>query len=227
MRHFIWFRNSEYNGMETFNDRIKRSGKRLLQTGLFFQLMEERLTLLEMNMRILMKQPEPVLTEQSAIPKNKSVIKRMGWSEFSTSIQVNQSEKQFDWKHMPEYDLSPKNVIEIHTEEANIRAAPEKTNGDKPSDAASPSAHGSIFSGQENNVPVPHWIRIRSPVLLKKLSKLTRFNCAYGPHKHLIVFIQPFKLLVKFADDILEHTKYLETMHAPAALSSKLSNCGT
>jgi hypothetical protein len=64
----------------------------------------------------------------------------------------------------------------------------------------------------DSSMPI-YRIRIRSVVLLKLMREVTELNTTIGRHKHQLVFIRPFKLLVSFERQLRERLQELEKIY--------------
>lgn len=218
-----WVRNAD------LGERRSKSRKRLMQSKAYAELVEDRILELEKKVQLLLKLPEEGYGELSAKPPhNRLEISTMDWVDFGARYEVDRAEGEM-WKHIPEIDSSPRSVIEILQEEPRYDyrlTTKRKVNnpGQNTTETTKDSQNAtsgqrldsdvqqeqSSTSGRKTDSPTPYRIRIRSPLLLSLIKDITGFSTAIGPHKHILVFFRPFKLLVSAGDDLRKHLKRME-----------------
>ncbi|KAF4973363.1 hypothetical protein FSARC_341 [Fusarium sarcochroum] len=190
--------------------RTKKARRRMLQTADYTKLLEDRLSYVENVVRHLLRQPErpEVENEPHQLLENKIEAEKLNWSEFYPSFDVPPGLVNI-WKHRPELEDCKKPIIEILVEDPSFFAP---VLGSVRKRILANFSTGHRFDSGNNTDSVtqrsiirggaPYRIRIRSRILLKLLEHITGMITTVGPHKHRILFLQPFKFLVKHAEDI-------------------------
>lgn len=210
------YARDKYPWWERELEERKSKSKRLaIQSNLHTQLVEDRLKFLEREVRGLLKLPptDENDTEKDAninkpLPHHRS-IKHMGWTAFSAPVLIPTSLiDRTKWIHGMEVDGTIKNVVEILIEE------PQRG---KRSLLFQTFIPGLITGNYDEAAPnidpanyVPWRIRLRSPLMLKLLERVTGQKVTIGVHKHQLVLLRPFKLLVAYRDKIFEFLKEIE-----------------
>ena len=136
-------------------------------------------------------------------------IKHMSWTAFSATVEVPEfmlARKK--WIHGLEVDSVRKNVIEILIEEPQVSNAPSWGNRNEVITEIDPALY------------VPWRLRIRSPLMLKLLERITEQKVTIGVHKHQLVLMRPFKLLVAYVDKIFSFLQELEDKLVAKSLNS-------
>ncbi|KAK3305667.1 uncharacterized protein B0T15DRAFT_396394 [Chaetomium strumarium] len=194
--------------------RRAKAARRLMQTKAYAELIEERILELERKVQSLSNDETPLVEagrSKRDVPTLLQAVP-MGWSEFNSRANFNVSRKDYPgyWPHRPELDDASKPVIEILTEEPRYGSFPTDFYS-HPSDVTKLHCVRHVPSPLENqhSLAEPYRIRIRSKLLLKLIKQLTGCNVLRGPHEHRLLMLRPFKLLVRFAEDIRKHAQDL------------------
>lgn len=202
------------------DNRRRRVERRLRQSKAYSELLEDRVKDLERKVQKLLKLPEPTKeksTNSKPIPQHEVKIKPLTWFEFSARFSHEQIEGTFrDAQHQPEINLSPQSVIELLTEEPGpvpfhlMHTLPVNTPLETCTSGQAIQPTGTAVI--DSSIPI-YRIRIRSIVLLKLMREVTELNTTIGRHKHQLVFIRPFKLLVSYERQLRERLQELEKMY--------------
>ncbi|KAL4947647.1 hypothetical protein BDW69DRAFT_109890 [Aspergillus filifer] len=197
-------------------DKCRQKARmRVMQSKAYIELVERRILELEGKVRKILREPTPVLEDddESAFPGTIPDIRLLTWGEFAPLTELDRK-KANRWKHRPELDLNPKNVIEVLQEEPRYgsRATKTSTNwnyADTALDLISkqPSKPFSSF------VDYPNLIRIRSKELLHVVQEATGCQTKIGPHEHRMLLLRPFKLLVTYEPQLRQFLQKLDDLH--------------
>ena len=194
-------------------EQRKANATRLaIQSNMHTQLIEDRLRALEKMVQTLMKIPAPEEEEDDKDVlqplEHHLAIDHITWPTYSASVVIPESKyRRGKWLHRPEVDGIRKNVIEILIEEPQARIPHWASRND--------SVHNinpSLYN--------PYSVRLRSPLILKLLERITKQKVMIGPHKHQLVLLRPFKLLIAYADKIFDFLQVLEDKLAGEPLNS-------
>jgi hypothetical protein len=202
---------------DPLSQRRAKAARRLLQTKAYAELVEDRILELEQQVGKLSKDkslslPAEAETTHGDLPLLLKYVP-MGWNEYSSraNFEVSRNDRQRRWQHRPEVDEMSKPIIEILTEEprSSVYVADPSNHS---SDVTKSQATGcnSPSSKDTPSHAEPYRIRIRSKLLLKLLKHITHCNVLLGPHGHRLQMIRPFKLLVRFADQIQRYANDLD-----------------
>ena len=213
-----------YRGLsDSLEERKGRANRRVTQTQLYTQLVEDRLCFLEQEMdRILERGSSNLRQPSRTAPIHYPEIVRLNWADFKAVPFSDSSIK--DWKHVGEIDFSPKNVLEVLVEHPQINETISTHNYEQSvplSESSADSVRGKDVSPDlnesamkiEHSAGVPVRLRIRSVALLRTLENISHDRVIGGRSVGKLVFLRPFKLLVTYADKIRSHLKELEQMH--------------
>src|SRR5579862_3969968 len=150
-------------------------------------LFEDRLEALESNVNILLGIP-PGISEDLSGDKDKKImnllphypsIEHLAWAAFSKSVDTRGSKfTSGEWIHRPEISSIRKNVIEILIEEPREAKSPSRGNRNESIPDIDPDLY------------VPWLLRIRSPLMLKLLERITEQKATIGPYKHQLVLLR-------------------------------------
>ncbi|KAJ8113299.1 hypothetical protein ONZ43_g5184 [Nemania bipapillata] len=130
----------------------------------------------------------------------------LGWTEFNRRILINRKDTPGKWRHRPELGDDPGHAIEVLTEEPCYGISLPKLGKQDLNELQSRSIHTDLAVSYAE----PYQIRIRSPSLLDFLKGITGCDVTIGRYKHRLLLIRPFKLLVRFAQDIRNHIVKIE-----------------
>lgn len=208
----VRYYQSKYESLDNhLEKRMNKATRLAIQSNLYAQLVEDRLKQLEKDVRMILRKPLPK-NEEDEISKNvmkplphRQVVNHLTWTAWSAPVVVPKALlARPKWKHGLEVDGIPKSVIEILIEEPQV--AVRYFNRNEPSPVIDPSLW------------VPWRIRFRSKLMLKLLERVTGQRVSIGPHKHQVVLLRPFKLLVAYADKIFSFCQDLEDKDAAGLL---------
>ncbi|KAI8962532.1 P-loop containing nucleoside triphosphate hydrolase protein [Daldinia sp. FL1419] len=223
----------------SLGDRRKEATRRLMQSQLYLQLVEDRILDIEKKLRKILNEPEAQSDGKSSasIPPSKEVINELTWSEYGVKADLYQKTKPSNWLHVAELDSTPRPVIEVLIEEPRYDLVRRTEKIELPGEQHDQSIPGEVenldnqsVSNHMNRITsatsreklgTPHRIRIRSPVLLKVLKEVTGLETVIGQHHHKLVFFKPFKLLVEYTDKLQDH---LERISSKAFTSNEHQN---
>jgi len=199
-----FFRNS------TLEQRKGKARRLAIQSSLHTQLVEDRLKELERHVEILLRIPTLKEDEENQEPlPHRLSIKHMTWPAFSAQVIIPESKiRRVNWLHSPEVDSVQKNVIEVLIEEPQLGRIPNWVSRNDSVPDIDPTMYD------------PYRIRLRSPLMLKLLERVTKQKVTIGPHRHQLVLLRPFKLLIAYADKFLEFLQVLEDKQDQISLSS-------
>jgi hypothetical protein len=206
------------------DERQKKSRLRLTQSVHYTELVEDRILELEKKVRRALREKTPVDEDENSsklVPGSNNCFSVLRWADFSARIEVDPKQiAATRWKHRPEMDDERKSVIELLLEEPRLSLALLWKNNQSDSGTQLPLQVTGLLKGQTAQ-PValePHRIRIRSQSLLKVLKGITGCETTIGPHRHRLLLLRPFKLLVAFADKLQKHHEGMERVHAMSSL---------
>jgi hypothetical protein len=201
----------------SLESRRTAARRRLLQSQAFQSLMEDRITELEEKVQKILNEPVRAEETKGEGLNGTQTIRELSWSEFRGPAPPNPSPTPLNWQHKPGFDLEPRAMIEILTEQPRYnelstaeegRTQREQDQKPEPQGGSGLVSLNPIACDPERG-DMPYLIRIRSTLLLKVLHDLTGMNTCIGPHKHVLVLLRPFKLLIGFADKIREQYRRL------------------
>ena len=173
-----FYRNSRKNKRVPLEERRGAANRRAKQTQLYTQLVEDRLHFLEQEMdRILERRStSPILMEPGSIGPMHARIVRLTWADFKAVPFSNNRDPFKEYKHVREFDLNPKNVLEIlveHPDTNEISSTHSYKHGLLLSGSSSDSVVGKDVSPDfnepamkiEHGTDVPVRLRVRSTTL--------------------------------------------------------------
>lgn len=196
--------------IRSLDKRRGKAGLRLKQSKAYSELIEDRILELEKKVRALRRENTPPPNEPlTDFPSNKVDIQYQTWTQFSArpELDVKGINRNF-WQHRPEIDTEPKYVIEV------LQEAPETKRSNLvenfgTSEATENEGATLKMTGMET-VVYPYLIRIRSRLLLKVIKEATDCSTLVGPHKHRMLLLRPYKLLVTHAKNLHTFLEKLE-----------------
>ncbi|KAI0860003.1 P-loop containing nucleoside triphosphate hydrolase protein [Xylaria cubensis] len=206
-----------YRGAETLATRRRAAKLRLLQSKSYLDLLEDRILELEGKFgKYLNAQNDDVKEAPTTVPGSHLSICHLSWFQFRGSRQTGPKVSSVYWEHVPEIDLSLKSMIEILTEEPKYGDNMIRNMEIEPGMSDNRLLLGSNINQQDqstsrHDTSAPYLIRIRSPLLLKMLADVTGLQTVVGPHRHILLFFKPFKLLVAYAAQIRDRVKTLSS----------------
>ncbi|KAH0565033.1 hypothetical protein GP486_001572 [Trichoglossum hirsutum] len=217
-------------------ERIAKARRRLVQSNLYNQLVEDRLRAVEKDINQLLNRDPEDFTTPSQTPTHEPTIQRLAWADFKVSPFVREGVKS--WTHVPEVDSTPRSILEVLVEDPQVGVRRQVQAPDNGTTLALTGPGGDNTSGgrigseiasvdSKFTSAIPERLRIRSPVLLKTLDQISGTAVASGPHKHKSVFLRPFKLLVTNEDKIRERLEKLETELATKRSTQSIEGQGT
>ncbi|KAK6948964.1 hypothetical protein Daesc_009036 [Daldinia eschscholtzii] len=211
---------------KSLDGRRKTARRRLVQSQLYMNLVEDRILHLEKSLRKILKEPEPRLDEQSmmSIPPSTTVINELTWPEYGVRADIDPKATSNNWQHVPELDTTPRPVIEVLIEEPRYDVIRKTKKIELPGQQnATGKSQGLELPRQPDFIPsstgrdkpgTPYRVRIRSPVLLRILKEVTGLETVVGQHRHKLVFFKPFKLLVDYYDKLQDHLQKISSKDA-------------
>jgi hypothetical protein len=215
-RKYRYTKYSWYNN--DLEGRKAKATRLAIQSNLHTQLVEDRLKQLEKDVRAILKLPPPknIDDDEGQISENvmqplphHQAVERLTWAAWSAPVPIPKMMlTRKKWIHGLEIDDIRKNVVEILIEEPQliVRSFNNWASRNEPAPVIDPSLW------------VPWRVRFRSPLMLKLLERITEQNVTIGPHKHQLVLLRPFKLLVAYADKIFSFLQELEDKDAAGLL---------
>ncbi|GAP85202.1 putative AAA family ATPase [Rosellinia necatrix] len=176
----------------TLPERRTKYHQRLLQNTANVELVGDQINDLE-------RQAPNLVNHVQYIPR----VGELGWAEFSHRARISSNGGTGEWKHRPEIDRIEKPIIEVLIEKPRRCQSISKSTRQNFGDSQRRTGDNTPYSFESREgSPEPYQIRIRSRSILQALQNITGLNVAIGPHKHRLIMLQPFKLLVHFEQDI-------------------------
>jgi hypothetical protein len=201
----------------------KRRGRakiRLEQSKIFLDLIEDRVSYLEERMHKVLGEAQFPMNdikandeESKRLPPSQCNVATLDWTKFVARVEVDP--KSFaTWKHRAELDHEPKSIIEILVEEPRLSLFQRnlQTQVQPLSLPSEPTQHSVVTT--ENAKSQPYQIRIRSKLLLKTMKEITGCQTARGPYEHRLLLLPPFKLLVRFEQELRNKRDELRKLYA-------------